>query len=375
MVSPSKNNSFTYSLADQSFARTKSVGIFNVSMALLHALARRPQCPPLTVLANSSLRDKLTLPTSTRIEFHDLALRGNLGRIWWDQFAVFAAARRSGHQWLLLPKGFASFARPCPVRLAPLIHDVLQDHYDRHYPHEVGRLETAYFRASLRASLRQADVIFTPTQFTCRELQRVAREKGWPIPPLVCCGEGFDRPTPSPITERRDIVVLASRFPHKLTRQAVEFFSRWRRENSSAQFVHWIGSLPPGLELPAPPGFQQHPRLAEQEFRQLMDRARVVVFTSEYEGFGRPPVEAVLAGASPVYSDIPATREVMSGCGCPFDNGDYQSFAAALRQALATPPAQLRLWADALLARHNWDAVVDRILVALGQNWESSADG
>ncbi len=368
MVSPLRKNSITYSLADQSFARAKSVGIFNVSIDLLRVLARRPQGPPLTVLANNSLRKKLELPATTRTEFHDLPVRGSFGRIWWDQFAAYAAARRSGNEWLLLPKGFASFVRRCPVRLAPLIHDVLQDHYDRHYPDEVGKLEAAYFRASLRASLRQADVVFTPTQFTSREVQRVAREKGWRIPPLVCCGEGFDRCPPSPITERRDVVVLASRFPYKLPRQAVEFFSRWRREGPSTESVHWIGSLPLGLELPALPGFQRHPRLPEGEFRELMGSARVVVFSSEYEGFGRPPVEAVLAGACPVYSDIPATREVMSGCGCPFDNGNYQSFAAALRQALATTPAQLQVWADELLGRHNWDAVVDRILAALSQS-------
>ena len=355
-------------MADQSFALAKSVGIFNVSMDLLHALARRPQCRSLTLLANQSLREEIALPATARVEFHDLAVRGRLGRIWWDQFAAYAAARRSGNDWLLLPKGFASFARRCPVRLAPFIHDVLQDHYDRHYPFEVSQLEAAYFRASLRASLRQADVIFTPTEFTSREVQRVARAKGWRIPPLVCCGEGFDSPAPSPLTERREVVVLASRFPYKLTRQAVEFFSLWRRDNPSAESVHWIGSFPPGLELPTRPGFRRHPRLPETEFRELMGRARVVVFSSEYEGFGRPPVEAVLAGACPVYSDIPATREVMSGCGCPFDNGNYQSFAGALRRALATTPAQLRLWADELLTRHNWDSVVDRILAALSQS-------
>jgi glycosyltransferase involved in cell wall biosynthesis len=360
-----QHHSLTYSLADQSFARGKSVGIFNVSIDLLHALAGQSPCPRLTVLANSSMRDQLTLPGSARVEVHDLALRGSLGRIWWDQFATYAAARRSGNEWLLLPKGFASFARPCPVRLAPLIHDVLQDHYDRHYPDELGRLEVAYFRASLRASLRQADVIFTPTQFTSREVQRVAQEKGWRVPPLVCCGEGFHRPAPSSAAERRDVVVLASRFPYKLTRQTVEFFSRWRRDNPSSESIHWIGSFPPGLELPALAGFRRHPRLPEREFRELMGRARVIVFTSEYEGFGRPPVEAVLAGACPVYSDIAATREVMGECGCRFDNGDYQSFAAALRQALATTPSQLRVWADELAARHNWEAVVDRILVAL----------
>jgi glycosyltransferase involved in cell wall biosynthesis len=368
MASPTNNISITYSLADQCFARAKSVGIFNVSMDLLHVLARRPQCAPLTVLANTSLREKLTLPTATRTVYHDLALRGGIGRILWDQVAAYSAARRSGNEWLLLPKGFASFARLCPVRLAPLVHDVLQDHYDRHYPHEVGRIEVAYFRASLRASLQQAEVVLTPTEFTSREIERVAREKGWRVPPLVCCGEGFHRPNPSPLAARRDIVVLASRFPYKLTRQIVEFLSRWRRQDPYTESVHLVGSLPPDLQVPALTGFQWHPRLPEKEFRELMNTARVVVFSSEYEGFGRPPVEAVLAGACPVYSNIPATREVMTGFGRPFDNGDYQSFATAVRQALATTPAQLQAWSDELLTRHNWDAVVNRILAALSQN-------
>jgi hypothetical protein len=282
MASPFKKNSITYSLADQSFTRAKSVGIFNVSLDLLRVLAGRPQGPALTVLANSSLRERLALPPTTQTEFHDLALRGSFGRIWWDQFAAYAAARRSGNEWLLLPKGFASFARRCPVRLAPLIHDVLQDHYDRHYPHEVSKFEAAYFRASLRASLRQADVVLTPTQFTSREIQRVAKERGWRVPPLVCCGEGFDRRIPTPIMERRDVVVLASRFPYKLTRQMMEFLSRWRREEPSTESVHWIGSLPPGMEIPALSGFRGHSRLPETEFRELMGGARVVVFSSEY---------------------------------------------------------------------------------------------
>ncbi|HEY3857311.1 MAG TPA: glycosyltransferase [Verrucomicrobiae bacterium] len=368
MASQEKKNSIAYSLADQNFARAKSVGIFNVSMDLLHTLATNPQCPPLTVLANSSLRDNLKLPQSARTIFQDTAIRGRLGRMWWDQVAVYSAARRAGSDWLLLPKGFASFARRCPVRLAPLVHDVLQDHYDRHYPTEVSKAETLYFRASLKASLEQAEVIFTPTEFTSREIQRMARGRGWPVPPLVYCGEGFERPAAKPRTERRDIVVLASRFPYKLTRQAVDFFSRWVREYPFKETVHWIGSLPPKFEMPALPQFRWHPRLAEKEFRELMGAARVVAFTSEYEGFGRPPVEAVLAGACPVFSDIPATREVMNGAGCPFTNGNYESFAAAIRSSLSVTPAQLEAWSQELMRRHNWSLVVDRVLEALRLN-------
>jgi glycosyltransferase involved in cell wall biosynthesis len=99
-----------------------------------------------------------------------------------------------------------------------------------------------------------------------------------------------------------------------------------------------------------------------------MGRARAVLYFSEYEGFGRPPVEAVLSGAAPVFSSIPASGEVMGDCGCSFDNSNYESFAVALRRALSTPPEQLQSWANHLLARHNWAAVADKILSALASS-------
>ena len=280
-----KKVSLTYSLADQSFARTKSIGILNVSLDFLRVLAQRPECDHLTVLANPTLSDAI-LPTSgMTIQLHDRAAGGGLSRIWWDQFGAYTAARRAGHEWLFLPKGFASFARRCPVRLATLIHDLMQDHYDRHYPDFVSGWEAAYFRAALRASMRQSDIIFTPTESVRREIEHVIREKGWPLPRLVCCGEGFTRPAALQTAERRDLMVLAGRFPHKLTRRAVEFLSRWRSQNNFAEQTHWVGSFPENLELPQHPDWRQHKRLPEDEFRAMMVRARVVLFFSDYEGF------------------------------------------------------------------------------------------
>jgi glycosyltransferase involved in cell wall biosynthesis len=365
MEGPVKKGSLTYSLADQSFARTKSVGILNVSVDLLHVLARHPLRSRLVVMANDSLRDKLKLPAAAQIRVHNGAAEGRVGRIWWDQFGVYAAARRTGNEWLFLPKGFASFARRCPVRLAVYVHDVMQDHYDCNYPDATCGLEAAYFRASFRAAVHQAEILFTPSEFTRSEIERVARARNWRLPHLICVGEGFDRPELFPVAERRDVVVLAGRFPHKLTRRAVEYLTRWRESHPFEGNVHWVGSFPDGLEMPARPNWMKHSRLAETEFRSLIGKSRVVVFFSDYEGFGRPPVEAVLAGSCPVYSDIPATREVMCGCGCAFDNSSHESFTAALQRALATTPEQLRVWGDELLSRHNWNAVADRILPAL----------
>lgn len=364
-VPPRPGLSLTYSLADQSFSRTKSLGILNFSIQLLQALASRPECSRLTLLSNRSLSGDLGLSQGLPTSFHDRAATNYLGRIWWDQWAVYAATRKAGNAWLLLPKGFASFVRPCPARLAVFVHDLMQAHYDRNHPGAMSGLEAMYFRTALRASLQSADLVFTQTEFVKQEIEQFAYRQGWALPHMVCCGRGLQRPAPSDASERRDLVVLASCSPHKLTKLAASYLSRWQERTPFAFDTHWVGSLPEGLTLAAFPRWQRHARLPEADFRALMGRARAVLFFSEYEGFGLPPGEALLAGACPVYSDIPATREVMAGRGCPFSNGDYETFSAAMEHALMLDPAQLRDWGDELVARHNWSDTAGRVVNAL----------
>src|SRR5215469_15769967 len=60
--SPTPVLSLTYSLADQDFATTKSVGIFNLSVQLLKALTGLPGGLDLEVLINSGLSERVVLP-------------------------------------------------------------------------------------------------------------------------------------------------------------------------------------------------------------------------------------------------------------------------------------------------------------------------
>jgi glycosyltransferase involved in cell wall biosynthesis len=238
-------------------------------------------------------------------------------------------------------------------------------HYDNHHPDEVSAFEAVYFKRSLQATLQQANIIFTPTEFVKSEIEDMLQKKNGRRPQVICCGEGFGSVEPSSADERRDLVVLTSRFPHKLTRLAVKYMLRWQQKNNHAGTTHWVGSLPDDFNLPALSNWQSHQRLPESEFRALINRARAVIFFSEYEGFGRPPVEAILANVCPVYSDIPATREIMQNSGCAFDNADYDSFENALTRALHISQGELRGWSKKLLARHNWDNVTQTVVSAL----------
>lgn len=361
----------TVSIADQNFNQAKSLGILNVSLNLLRRLSRHPGVDGLSVLSNRSLHNQLDLGPGAVVTEHDLPLHSRGHRILWDQWRVYTEAARAGRSWLFLPKGYASFVRRCPVNLAVEINDGMNDHYRRHYPGAVSPLELHYFLASIKAALRRANVLFTISDFTRSEVLRLAAEFNIDPPPVITMGVGFADDDPvlrgdGTGEPRRDLVALASRWPHKKTRMLLDLLAAWRAETSFDGDLYLVGALPAGIEVP--PGATFLPRPSNERYGKLLRRARAVIFTSEYEGFGMPPVEATLCGAAAVYSDLPVTREVMGEAGFPFTNDDPGSFAHALNRALSAPPATIAAWASALRTRHHWDLVADRLLTGLKEH-------
>ena len=59
--------SITYSIADQNFQQTKSIGILNLSVQMVPFLARRPEVSRLQVLSNRTLRDRLNAPPNVPV--------------------------------------------------------------------------------------------------------------------------------------------------------------------------------------------------------------------------------------------------------------------------------------------------------------------
>ncbi|MEM2618950.1 MAG: glycosyltransferase family 4 protein, partial [Candidatus Hadarchaeales archaeon] len=56
----------------------------------------------------------------------------------------------------------------------------------------------------------------------------------------------------------------------------------------------------------------------EGEKIKILQRAKILLSCSEFEGFGIAPIEALACGAYPVVSDIPAHREVLGEHGTLF---------------------------------------------------------
>jgi Glycosyl transferases group 1 len=356
-----------YSIADQNVATTKSIGIYNFSIQLVRSLSEHAQVRNLNVLSNRTISPSLQLSGKVRMEDCDQAIRGKIGRIFWDQWGVYRKARAFRQPWLFLPKGFCSFSARPPMHVAAYVHDVMGDFYRWRYPGFWPKLEAAYFNRSLAATFRHARVIFTNTEFSRSEMIAVAARMGLTPRKVVVAGYGFNARTITPVKKENRVVLFASQWPHKRTDIALRFLNHWLRESHYDGVIDCIGILSPQMEKPAGPSWNWIGRVPPAQGREMMCRARAIVYVSEYEGFGMPPMEAILEGTCPVFSDIPPLREVMNGAGHSFSNESQESFARAMQAALSTPPETISTWAEQLMQRHNWRAVTDRILPEISE--------
>jgi len=358
-------NDLVYSIADQNVETTKSIGIYNFSVHLAQYLSEHPQLQKLTVFSNSTVTPHLRLAAKACVREYNFARKSKVGRMLWDQWSLYRAAQATGHRWLFLPKGFCSFGARPRLQVAAFVHDIMGDFYRQHYPGFTSKFEAFYFSHSLAATLRQSRVIFTNTEFSKRELTGWTQRAGLSCPKVVVAGYGFVPPAPDWTERENRILLFASDLPHKRTDLAIRFLTHWLRESKYDGVIDCIGIQSPKMARPEGRSWQWIGRVLPAQAREMMRRARAVIYVSEYEGFGMPAVEAVLEGSCPVFSDIPPLREAMGEAGCPFSNDSEASFLKAVDRALAASPDTIHAWAAKLLHRHHWPAVAEKIIQEL----------
>jgi glycosyltransferase involved in cell wall biosynthesis len=106
--------------------------------------------------------------------------------------------------------------------------------------------------------------------------------------------------------------------------------------------------------------------VTDQELRSLMEHALALVSPSRYEGFGLPPVEAMVVGCPAIVSDTPAMVEICGDAALHCDADDVDGLARFLRIVHDHPARRAELIAAgrARAARYTWDSTA-RVLVRL----------
>ncbi len=98
--------------------------------------------------------------------------------------------------------------------------------------------------------------------------------------------------------------------------------------------------------------------VTDDDLAGIYTGAHALVFPSDDEGFGLPPVEALACGTPVVACDVPAVREVLDGRMSLSPVDDLDGLVAAAEAATRPAPPPLSwTWADA--AQATWDVYVD----------------
>lgn len=116
----------------------------------------------------------------------------------------------------------------------------------------------------------------------------------------------------------------------------------------------------------------QH-KVGDAELASHYAGASALVYVSDAEAFGLPPLEALSYGAMPVVADVPVSREVYGEHAFYARTPSVDAIGTALREALTDTGRRNRVKAAApsILKRYTWSAHADRWLKIMQRIVES----
>lgn len=290
----------------------------------------------------------------------------------WEQVSLPNALRASRPDVLFAPGYTAPLTVATPVVLT--VHDVS---FFAH-PEWFSFREGARRRWLTAWSARRARKVITDSAFSQHE---IAKHIGVPASKVTVIPLGIDKSDPG------------SRDPGSLREPLVLFvgsiFERRRVDRLIEAFDAVVNVVPQARLEVVGENRTRHPRLDLEALRRarvhadriqirsyvdddtlngLYRRASVLVFLSEYEGFGFTPLEALAAGVAPVLLDTPIARET---CGTaaryvPVDGGNA-TISSAIIELLTDQSMRNQIMQSAteVLARYDWTITAAATLQAI----------
>ncbi|HEU0016244.1 MAG TPA: glycosyltransferase family 4 protein [Longimicrobium sp.] len=190
----------------------------------------------------------------------------------------------------------------------------------------------------LRAGLRAADAVVTPTAYQA-ELTR--RYYGVEVTRVIHNGIAFGGEEPA---ERAEPLVLSVGRLWDRGKGADVLDEAAGLLGAGAPPIHVIGeTTAPHGEVCSVRTVTAHGRVERAQVDEWMRRASLYVAPSRYEPFGLAPLEAALHGCALVLSDIGTFRELWDGCAEFFPSGDARALAQAIRRVSSDETRRERL--------------------------------
>jgi glycosyltransferase involved in cell wall biosynthesis len=264
------------------------------------------------------------------------------GRWWWDQVTIPRLARRERVDVILKP-GFS-----CPVRSTVPVVVVLHDLAARLFPEQLHRPSAWFYGRWLPWTLRFAKRVIAVSEYTAAE---AIRELKLPADRLRVARQGVEsQPVVDAAADRaalarfklpdRFILHVGTLEPRKNLAFLVRVFTQFRQrfpayDLALAGSAGWLAGDIHQAVVKA--GLEEHVHFLgivnDVELQALYRQARVLAWPSRYEGFGRPPLEAMAVGTPVVAAATSSIPEVVGDAGILVTGDDEVAWVSALTSA------------------------------------------
>lgn len=290
----------------------------------------------------------------------------------WFEWAVPRALRRWGADVFLSPDNFCSLRTPIPTVL--VIHDLAY----RHFPKQVPWAHRQYYRHFMPRFARRADRIVTVSAYT---RQDVLQAYGI-APERVAVACNGCRPFFRPLSEKEKQAVrdryadgkpyflfVGAVHPRKNVHRLIEAWDRFRKM-TGAPVKLLIGGRFAWQTGPVRTAWEQAIHrddivflgyLDEDELPAITGAALGLTYTSLFEGFGVPLLEAMHCDVPIIASNVSSMPEVAGPAALLVDPTDVEAIARAMARLWQDDALRARLVAHGRMQRQKftWDRAAE----------------
>src|SRR3989338_812873 len=257
------------------------------------------------------------------------------------------------------------------------IHDLIMFHYPRQEASTHGPfvywVKDFVHRLVVRSASRRAKHIFVTSEFTkcdVHETLGVAMEKM-----TVTYQAPFANAAPSNVgtsfilstykITKPYLLYVGAAYPHKNLDGLLEAWKLFQEKYGTAYQLLLVGKenffynkLKQKIEKESIDviytGF-----VPDDELSNLYKNSTLYVFPSLYEGFGLPPLEAMIHAAPVVSSNASCLPEVLQDAALYFDPHKSEEMADTIYKGITEDPTRLKLQENAqkLLPKYSWDTL------------------
>ena len=302
-----------YDLYEISLGKGKSIGIYNYALAVLKTLAIQSEDLKIIVICSGCNENAINNIPNIQI----IKLRQNFPdfrqRFIWRYFKAIPLAKRIGADIYYSPKGFspAIFKRKSKPFIVLTIHDMIPFYYKENYPNYFSSFENHAITATLSHSAKVANKIITISNYSKQMILNYVKTNS----EIRIVYNGIEKKLKidNKIETSPYIFAITSMLPHKNRENIINGYIEYTKiaENPLPLKICGITNDQLGLHNDSSYEIECIAFADDAKFSVLFSNATIVLFLPFVEGFGFPPLEALMYGVPSVISDISILREIM----------------------------------------------------------------